>query len=463
MRRLFGQTPPPELAPFADAVNEAYHQFEDERRLLERSLGLTSEELVARNQHLQRELEKVQQMQARLEAELAERQRVEESLRRNVVRLDAAQRLAGMGYWEWDTATGRVFFSDETFRIFGYAPGAVAPSQRLFLQHVVREDLDKLTRYVRLSRRGTSRELEYRIRRVEGEVRMLRASSQRALNAAGRPTQLFGIVVDVTQQWMREESLVEARQQAEAAQRHAEALLLAKNSLLDNIGHELRTPLTAILGFADVLALDLEGQPREFARLIAQSGERLLETFNAVLDLATLESGRDAFQVQPCNLASVCEAVAREMTPLAEAKALTLDFEPPAQPVSVSADGDALHRILHNLVANAVKFTHEGGVTLRVAMGTSRDGRACGLVEVEDTGPGISPAFLPNLFEPFEQESKGMARRHEGAGLGLAVARGMARRMGGDVEVESWLGRGSIFRLVMPVGAHLRLVQKDAR
>ena len=161
VRRLLGGSIPPGLEAFVQAVDEAYRQFDGERELLESSLEVTSEELVERNRHLRDELQAGLGMQEKLEEELRERRRVEESLRRNVVRLDEAQRLSGMGYWEWNVRTGAAVWSSEMYRIFGYEPGSVTPSHRLFLSHVHPEDLRRLTRYVQSIRTGRSRAEEH--------------------------------------------------------------------------------------------------------------------------------------------------------------------------------------------------------------------------------------------------------------------------------------------------------------
>ncbi len=452
---------PPEAQAFVEAVEEAYHQFDSERTMLEHSLELTSDELVEHNQRLQDELGRVQRMQGALERELRERKRVEEALRRSLVRLDEAQRIAAVGYWEWRLRTGEVLWSDETFRIYGYEPGSVEPSQELFVSHTHPDDLAQLTRHVRLSRPGRSRREEYRIHRVTGEVRTIQISSQIGLDEEGHPTHIFGIMRDVTDEREHEQTLIRAREQAEEAQRHAEELLALKTTLLDNISHELRTPLAAIIGFAEILAADLDGERQEFAQLIAQSGERLLDTFNSVLTLATLESGTQTLDVKECELVAEAREAVRLLEQQVEARGLYLRLDAP-EDVAVHADVPALHRVLHNLIGNALKFTAQGGVTVRIGRALHEDGRAYGVVAVEDTGRGIDPAFLPRLFDAFQQESKGMARTHEGAGLGLTIVRRLAEMMQGWVEAESVVGVGSTFRVYLPCASAspLRLVPR---
>lgn len=450
------------MEAFVEAVNEAYHQFDSERVLLERSLDMTSEELVAHNQRLREELEAGRVMQQKLEAELRERKRAEESLRRNMVRLDEAQRLSGAGYWEWNVRTGDAVWSSEMYRIFGYEPGSITPNHHLFITHCHPEDVRPLTEYMRSIRTGRSQPTEFRIRRADdGGVRTLRASARIAADTAGRLSEAFGVCLDITEQRTYEHTLIAAREQAEAATRHAEELLLLKTTLLNNVSHELRTPLAAIIGFADILMADLDGERREFAQLIAQSGERLLDTFNSVLTLASLESGQEQLTLRPCELATEAEEAVQLLQPQARERRLflTLDVE---EAVRVRADSSALHRIFQNLLGNALKFTPQGGITVRVGRHVEPGGRFCGVVSIHDTGRGINPVFLPHLFDAFQQESKGMTRSHEGAGLGLTIVRRLTEMMGGRVEVESTLGVGSTFRVYLPLAGapHLSLVGK---
>ncbi len=461
IRRLLGGSVPPGMETFVASVDATYRQFDAERELMERSLELTSEELVERNRRLSGEVEAGHLMQAALQNELAERQRVEHELRRSLFRLGEARRIFGMGYWEANLATGEATWSDEMYPLFGYAPGEVKPSRQLFARHCYPQDLRRLTRAARFLRPGTPQEHDFRVRLRGGEERILRVSGMRTRddNDSGGSSVLLGICHDITRQHRYERDLVDARERAEQAQRHAEELLRLKSSLLDNISHELRTPLAAIIGFADILSHDLSGEQREFAALIYQSGERLLDTFNSVLTLASFDSGNLQIDLKPVDLrAEASEAIAM-LRQSAEQKGLALDLGAPG-PVPVLADSAALHRILHNLVANAIKFTEAGSVCVRVyAEPSEEEGGARGVIEVTDTGIGIEESFLPYLFEPFHQQSKGMARAHEGAGLGLAIVKRLTEMMNGTLKVRSQVDVGTTFRVALPLhDATLRLV-----
>jgi PAS domain S-box-containing protein len=249
---------------------------------------------------------------------------------------------------------------------------------------------------------------------------------------------------DVTERKRAQAVLVQAKRQAEEVAH-------LKSTFLANMSHEIRTPLTAILGFSDILSDEItDPQQQEFVELISRSGRRLMDTLNSVLDLARLEAGRGELACLPVLVADAAEEAASLMGPAAAERGLTLTAVVEAPGATAALDDAAFARVLHNLVGNALKFTDTGGVTIRVSDGTGEtDGRV--VVRVEDTGIGIEEDFLPRLFGEFEQESAGVERTHEGAGLGLAISRQLVERMAGTIAVESRKGAGTVFTLTFPL------------
>ena len=255
----------------------------------------------------------------------------------------------------------------------------------------------------------------------------------------------LGIGIDVTERIRRAADLERARDEAEEMNR-------LKSAFLANMSHEIRTPLTSILGFAEAIYDEVDGNGPElqvasdFAQLIQRGGRRLLDTLNSVLDLSRLEAGMMKVHPTVTDVGTEVRDVADLLRPMAQAKAITIDIDVPASVVCAHADPAALHRVLSNLVNNAIKFTPEGGaVTCRVRPG---DDRVC--VEVEDTGVGISEDFLPHVFEPFRQESSGTDRAYEGSGLGLAVTQQLVDLMNGSVDVASTKGEGTCITVYLP-------------
>ncbi len=278
-----------------------------------------------------------------------------------------------------------------------------------------------------------------------------------SIQSAGALVGGVGIVEDVTERREYERELIRARDEAEKMNQ-------LKSAFLANMSHEIRTPLTAIIGFADILTEELPSTHRRLPQIIEQSGTRLLDTLNSVLDLSMLESGEMQMSVKVLNVTRHVAENVELMQPLALNKELSLQVDTPDAPRFARLDSGALDRILSNLIGNAIKFTETGSVTVRVTdtvwapaqepdPGTgdaAEPQRGC-RIDVEDTGVGISEAFLPDLFDVFKQESAGLQRSHEGSGLGLAITRHLVDQLGGTITVDSEKGVGSTFSVTFPM------------
>jgi PAS domain S-box-containing protein len=248
--------------------------------------------------------------------------------------------------------------------------------------------------------------------------------------------------------------VVELRQAKEAA----EAASRSKSSFLAHVSHELRTPLNAILGYTQLMSQDpaMEDVQRERVRVIGRSGEHLLGLINDVLEMSKIEAGHTQLHPTHFDPASLVEDVASMFRRRAAEKGLALTFQQTGPlPRDVRADEGKLRQVLVNLIGNAIKFTSKGGVTVRCRAsaserehpglgGSDGDGSAFLVFEVEDTGPGIAPADLDRVFEPFTQAMPGRGPA-EGTGLGLAISRRFVRLMEGELRVVSELTRGTTF------------------
>ena len=242
-------------------------------------------------------------------------------------------------------------------------------------------------------------------------------------------------VTDITERKRFEREMIKAREKAEELSR-------LKSAFLNNMSHEIRTPLTAIIGFSAILSEEGSPEQRELVDLIEQSGKRLLNTLNAVLDLSMLEAGSLNLDNEWFD---VVEAVQEKMTalqPFAREKGIGLEIVSPASRIPTYLDRTCLDRILTHLIDNAIKFTREGRVAVVISAEVGRVS-----IRVEDTGVGIDQSFHPYLFDDFIQESTGLDRSHQGAGLGLTVTKRMVTLMGGEVSVESTKGQGSVFEI----------------
>ena len=245
----------------------------------------------------------------------------------------------------------------------------------------------------------------------------------------------------------------QAPEQARTLQRANELLeraCRAKDEFLAVVGHELRTPLNAILGLTESLDEDVYGELSAEQRgaicRIHMSGHRLLTLIERVLVLSQMEAGTLALERAPVGVEEVCQASVRAVRVFAEEKNIAVAVEVRAE--RVVADPRKLQRLLVELLSNAVKFTPAGG---RVVLEAADDPEAMMFrFTVRDTGIGIAPPDIGRLFRPFVQLDSQLSRNHEGAGLGLAVARGLARLHDGDIHVEAEIGKGSRFIVTLP-------------
>jgi len=312
------------------------------------------------------------------------------------------------------------------------AEGKTRPDEGVPFSQVLREEREIRNR-------------ECSVDRSDGSWRRLSIKGAPIRDNDGKIQEAVFHFLDVTAQARRKQALREAQAEAEGADR-------LKSALLANMSHEIRTPLTAIIGFADAIAsnaadLDLpESTPLPgYADLIEQSGKRLLNTLEGVLDLSQLEAGQMDLDAEPVALDDHARRAAEEYR--SDARANEIDLQLETTRAQALADVDGVRIVLENLLDNAIKYTGEGG-TVRVR--TYREPEWA-VLEVEDTGAGMEPEMVDQLFEPFRQASTGLSREYEGTGIGLAVTKKAAEAMGGSIEVETEDGRGSRFLARLPV------------
>jgi signal transduction histidine kinase len=238
--------------------------------------------------------------------------------------------------------------------------------------------------------------------------------------------------------------------EAEAGRERAEAEARAKARFLANMSHELRTPLNAIMGFSDIMRTRLFGElpPRyeEYAQLIHESGQHLLDLINDVLDVTKIEADKYVLSTETFDVREVANAALRILRQQADDAGLKLRGVLPAEPLMVRADRRAIKQMVLNLVSNALKFTPSGGA---VTVNFSEGAGALDIV-VSDTGVGIAPEDLARLGRPFEQAGDADDRA-KGTGLGLSLVRAFARLHGGDMSIESRLGEGTAVTVRLPV------------
>ena len=260
------------------------------------------------------------------------------------------------------------------------------------------------------------------------------------------------VVIDRTASELREALLaLEQRvREAEDARRSADEANDAKDQFLRTMSHELRTPLNAIGGFVSLLEDGMRGpmtdaQRDDLGRIrVAQA--RLLALVNDVLHLSKLRNGLAPCDIQPLLVSRALSAVAEMIVPQLQAKTMTLDCDEDTGDMTVAADQRNLEQILLNLLSNAIKFSSPGS---RISMAATAE-HGWVQIMVADTGEGIPPNRLEEIFEPFVQVDSTLTRRHEGTGLGLSISRDLAQAMGGTISVTSELGKGATFTVMLP-------------
>jgi len=268
---------------------------------------------------------------------------------------------------------------------------------------------------------------------------------------------IVAVTRDISDRKNQEAELVRTRDEADSANR-------IKTQFLANMSHELRTPLNSIMGFSEILNRELfgslgEGRYRDYAHLIHESGEHLLNVVNDILDISKIETGKFKIVKEPVDLASLVESCCDVMRHTAEQKQLTLMVEVAPVLPALAADRRACKQMLLNVISNAIKFTNPGGsvrVSARALNGTVE-------IAVTDNGVGIAAAELPKLGNPFVQASNSRDASCEGAGLGLSVVKGLAKLHGGKLELRSTLGKGTTATITLPLTGRSESVETSPK
>ena len=278
---------------------------------------------------------------------------------------------------------------------------------------------------------------EFRVRNANGEIIWLEGSPQIIKGPSGRPEAVVSTFRDISDRKEREASLAAARAAAEEASK-------AKADFLSNMSHEIRTPLNGILGFAQLLEqTNLDQEQRHYLERAASAGRMLREIVDDILDFSKIEAGKIVLEERGVLLTDIVSDVVEIIDAGRKNKSVSLECD--IQPISMRADGTRLKQILTNLIGNAAKFTQAGSISV-----SATEQNDSVVIEVTDTGPGISPEQLGKVFEGFRQADNSITRRFGGTGLGLSISRSLARQMGGDIELESEIGTGTTARVTLP-------------
>jgi PAS domain S-box-containing protein len=393
--------------------------------------------------------------------DITERKQTEAALQKSEELLSASQHLAKMGGWEFDVKQGKSFWNEELYRIHEIPNDPTIDHLKESLYCYRSEDRPVvMAAFQNACENGESYDLEFPFTTYKGRHLWIRTIA-RPVYEESQVVRVIGIMMDITERKQAEEALLRYRDQLEetvkqrtaelqSARDAAEAANKAKSMFLANMSHELRTPLNAILGFSAMMRQEpelMEGQ-REKLDIINRSGDHLLTLIDNVLEIARIEAGRVQLQNNAFDLGAMVLDVTDMMRIRAEDRALQLRIDQTSYfPRYIVGDEARLRQILINLIGNAIKYTRQGGVTLRLS--TKNNDAMHLLIEVEDTGTGIAPDDQRRIFEPFAQLS-GQAGGN-GTGLGLTITRQFVQMMGGSIRLESTPGKGSLFIVDLPL------------
>ncbi len=340
-------------------------------------------------------------------------------------------------------------------RMFGYtAEEAIGNSMQIIIPPELQFEEPEIL--ARIARGKPVEHIETMRRRKDGRMIHIAASVSPIIDAEGKVVGAAKIARDITERKLAEaeleryrkelESLVDARtHELSLAKESAESANAAKSQFLANMSHEIRTPLNAILGLTHLLRLQATSEQIERLNKVDSSGRHLLSIINDILDLSKIEAGKLQLEQSDFALSSILDHVRSMISDSATTKGLRIDIDPDHVPFWLRGDPTRLRQSLLNFASNAVKFTDQGVVTLRAKLLDETDGGLLVRFEVADTGIGIAPEKLDQLFNAFEQLDASTTRKYGGTGLGLAITRRLAKLMGGEIGVDSTPGVGSTF------------------
>ena len=363
------------------------------------------------------------------------------------------------------------FISQQISTLLGHPANAPAPKRAEFTSWIHPDDKAALRTLVeRVERSPGFWACEYRLRHADGSYRWVgsRGRTERLEDGTVRMTGLIG---DIHEQKISREELVEQRAllqttieertaSLEAALRDAQRQRLeaeraneAKSTFLAHMSHEIRTPLNGLLGLNELALREATSdQQRRYLKLALQSGAGLLDMLNGVLDFSRLNAGGIESRPEAFDLAEALATSIRQAMPQARQKSLGMMYDYVGPVTLVVGDLQRLLQVTNNLITNAVKYTDSGHIALRAQVKASDEQHCTAKIECRDTGSGMSAEVVARIFEPFVQGDESLARRHGGSGLGLSIARGLARSMGGELRVQTAPGEGTTFQLSLPFG-----------
>jgi PAS domain S-box-containing protein len=382
----------------------------------------------------------------------AKLQQENEILRQRTDSLTEAQRIGHLGNWDWDIVDNSLTWSDEVFRIFGMEPQQQKVTYDLFLQAVHPEDREALEGHVREALEGASTySMDHRVVQPDGSVRHVHEQGEVRRDGGGKPARMLGTVLDITAHKQAEETIRKLNEELEEKVRErtrqleeAQEAMVRKEKLAmlgriaGGVGHELRNPLGVMSNavyFLQTVLTDADDDVKEYLTIIQNEiagSERIVAYL------------MDAVRTKPPSpgLVGVRELVTLTLSRFTPPPSVQIRVDVPDALPPLRADAEQIHQVLRNLIINGVEAMPKGG-TLDIRARAEADGQRI-VISVSDSGSGIAPEVLPNLFQPL------FTTKARGIGLGLVVVKNLTEGNDGTIEVQSKLGEGTTFSIVLP-------------
>ncbi len=381
--------------------------------------------------------------------DITKRKLAEAKVKQSEERLDLALKGTKAGIWDWNVQSGETIFNERWAEIVGYTLDELKPINiQTWINLTHTNDYKRAEKLLNKHFAGETEfyECQLRMKHKKGHWVWIedRGCVVEWSKDGNKPIRMTGTHIDITNRKNAEDAIIQSKILAEEANR-------TKSEFLANMSHELRTPLNSIIGYSQILDQNSSGNLNEkelkYLSNIFNSGSHLLDLINDILDISKVEAGKMDYEPEQINLSQTIKIVIGLIKPLAMKKSINLQFINTTDFFEISADNVKVKQILHNLLSNAIKFTPVNG-EVKVCLSTV--GKTA-QISVSDTGIGIPENKQKSIFDPFKQADSSTNREYGGTGLGLALVKKYVEMHGGDVWIESEVGKGSTFTFTIPL------------
>jgi PAS domain S-box-containing protein len=376
-----------------------------------------------------------------LSPDITERKRAEQALQSSEEKFRQLAESIHEVFWMMPPEANQVIYVSPAYeQVWGRTCDSLYQNPMSWAEAIHRDDVERAHLLFSRQIQGESVDSEYRIRTPDGQEKWIRDRAFPIRDQAGQLIRIAGLAEEITEQKRYEQELIQAREDADAANR-------LKSRFLANMSHEIRTPMNGVLGMIQLLEeTDLTEEQQDYANVAQTSGRVLLALIDDILDLSKIEARKISLENLSFDLSKTIEEVVKLLKVQTDVKGLGFHSRvSPEIPTMLGGDAHRLRQVLTNLCANAIKFTERGEVTLEAALEIQVDGKATVRFAITDTGIGIRPEQVARMFAPFTQADASTTRKYGGTGLGLAISKQLVELMGGTIGVNSREGHGSTF------------------